>query len=114
MRLAAWEVALRVAALALVLAIGTAWLGWWCVPVIAFAYAFMDAGARRRGPIAAGALVVGWGAMLLWDVRGSGLAGAERAAGVVGVPVGALALVTLVFGAVLAGCAAVLGSALRR
>lgn len=114
MRLAPWEIALRVVALALVIAIGTAWLGWWCVPVLAFVYGAMDRGAGRRGLIAAAGVIVGWGAMLLWDARGAGLAGAERAAGIVGVPLGALALVTLGFGLVLAWCGAVIGAAVRR
>ena len=113
-KLAPWEVALRVVALALVFVIATVWLGWWCVPVIAFAYGATDRGVRRRGAIAGASVVIAWGAMLLWDARAFGMAGAARAAGVVGVPLEALAFVTLGFGLVLAWCGAVIGAAVRR
>jgi len=114
MKLSVWEIALRVAALALVIDLGTAWFAWWCVPVITFVYGVIDRGVRRRGVIAAAAAIVGWGAMLLWYSRGEALAGVERAAGVVGVPLAALAVVTLAFGVVLAACGAVIGAAVRR
>lgn len=111
MKLAVWEIVLRIVALALAFVLGTAWFGWWCVPVLAFVYGIVDRGARWRGAIAAAGAIVGWGAMLLWDARGAGLAGAERAASVVGAPLGALAVVTLAFGIILAACAAVIGAA---
>lgn len=114
MKLAAWEIVLRIVALALVIALGTAWFAWWCVPVIAFVYGVVDRGVKHRGMIAAVGAIVGWGAMLLWFSRGEALAGVERAAGVVGVPLAALAIVTLVFGVVLAACGAVIGAAARR
>lgn len=113
-KLAPWEIALRVVALALVFVIATAWLGWWCVPVIAFAYGATDRGVRRRGAIAGAAVVIGWCAMLLWDAHAVGMGGAARAAGVVGVPLEALAFVTLGFALLLAWCGAVIGAAVRR
>ena len=114
MKLAVWEIALRIVAVALVIDLGTAWFAWWCVPVIAFVYGVVDRGVRYRGIIAAAAAIVGWGAMLLWYSRGAALGGIERAAGVVGVPLAALAVVTLLFGVVLAASGAVIGAAVRR
>lgn len=113
-KLAVWEIVLRLVALALVFALGTAWLGWWCVAAIAFVYGVADRGVGRRGAIAGAGVVVGWGAMLLWDVRGVRMTGAARAAAVVGVPLEALAFVTLAFGVVLAVCGAVIGAGVRR
>jgi len=113
-KLAPWEIALRVVALALVLVVATEWLGWWCVPVIAFAYGATDRGVRRRGAIAGAGVVIAWGTMLLWDAHAVGTTGAARAAGVVGVPLEALAFVTLGFGLLLAWCGAVIGAAVRR
>jgi hypothetical protein len=114
MKLAAWEIVLRVVAVALVIDLGTAWFAWWCVPVIAFVYAAIDRGVKHRGVIASVAAIIGWGTMLLWYSHGEALSGVERAAGVVGVPLAALAIVTLVFGVVLAACGAVIGAAVRR
>lgn len=114
MKLAVWEIVLRIVAIALIIDLGTAWFAWWCVPVITFAYGVTDRGVRHRGLIASVAAIVGWGAMLLWFSRGEALSGVERAAGVVGVPLAALAVVTLVFGVVLAASGAVIGAAVRR
>ncbi len=108
------RVALRVVAIALVVALGTAWLGWWSVPVICAAYGFMDRTSRMRGTMAAAGAVIAWGAMLV----GASLEGASvgvaaaRFGAVVGAPAFVLVLLALVFAALLAGPAAVIGAAI--
>lgn len=114
MTLRSWEIALRVVALALVFALGTAWFGWWTVPVLAFVYGVIDRGVHRRGTIASVGVILGWGGMLLAGARGAGWAAAEKAASVVGAPLAALAVITLIFGVLLASCASIVGAALSR
>lgn len=114
MTLRPWEIALRVIALAMVFALGTTWFGWWTVAILAFVYGMIDRGVHRRGSIASGGVILGWGAMLLAGARGAGWAAAEKAASVVGAPLAALAVVTIVFGVLLAACGAIVGAAVSR
>ena len=86
-------------------------LGWWGVVVAA-----LIAGAllRRRAGAAwliALAAIVGWSALIVVDVVGGRFSTlAASIAGVMRVPVPALLVVTLLFGALLAWSAAVVGS----
>lgn len=114
MTLRPWEIALRIVALAMVFALGTTWFGWWSVAIIAFVYGVIDRGVHRRGTIASAGVILGWGAMLLAGARGAGWAAAEKAASVVGAPLAALAVITIVFGVMLAACGAIVGAAASR
>jgi hypothetical protein len=90
-------------------------LGWWGVVVASLA-----AGAvlwRRRGSawLVALASVVAWGALILVSsVGGRFPTLAASIAGVMRVPAALLVIVTLLFGALLAWSAAVLGSEIAR
>lgn len=108
------RVALRVVFLALMFALGTAWYGWWTVPVIALVYAVMDRAQWHRGWLAIGAAVLSWGGILLIaELRGGQIwANGGRMASVLQLPEWAFVGVTLVFAALLAGPAAVLGAAI--
>jgi hypothetical protein len=107
------------AVLSVVIGLTTAWAGWWCVAVVAFAYGIF-AGARPRatwpGTVAALAAMFAWADLLaLTDVRGGDVgATAARVGAVMHLPPGVLFLATLVFSALLAGPATVLGVAVGR
>lgn len=101
----------RVVALSLLFALATAWLGWWSVPVLALGYAITDHAWRMRAATAVAAAVVAWSGIIAIDVRAA-WSGASRAGAVVGASPAVLLIVTLVFGALLAGTAAVVGTAI--
>jgi hypothetical protein len=86
-------------------------LGWWGVVVAALLAGIL---LRRRAGAAwliALAAIVGWGALILVDMLGGRFSTlAASIAGVMRVPVPALLVVTLLFGALLAWSAAVVGS----
>ena len=90
-------------------------LGWWGVVVAA-----LVAGAvlwQRRGApwLVALAAVVAWGALIVVDALGGRFAAlATSIAGVLRAPAVALLVVTLLFGALLAWSAAVVGSEIAR
>lgn len=109
------RIALRAGCLALVFALGTAWYGWWTVPVIAFVYAVMDRAQWYRGSLAAGAAVASWGGILtIADLRGAAVwSNSARIATLLQTSQSVLFMITLAFAALLAGTAAVLGSAVR-
>lgn len=97
--------------------VGTVWLGWWSVPVIAAAWAWIAAGTRR--PVLAAALAAGssWVALLGWGwtaSRGGASALTGMLAGVMRVPAGALIVVTILYPVLLAASAAQLALAARR
>lgn len=106
----------RVLLLALAFAIGTAWYGWWTVPVLAFGYAAMDATQWRRGWLSALAAVTAWGAILLWGLARNPMmwTTSARVAGMLSTSPWLLLALTLSFAALLAGPAAVFGAAVRR
>jgi hypothetical protein len=102
----------------LVTALATAaltWLlGWWGVVLAALV---AGAALRRHGAAwtVALAAVVAWAALLAVDAVGGRFSTlASSLAGVMGVPVPALLLVTLLFGALLAWSAAVVGTEIGR
>ena len=100
---------------AAILAALTWFVGWWGVPLVA-----VVAGAllwRRRGIawLVALAAVIAWSVLILADGlsrRFGALAGVVG--GTMGVPAGALLIVTLLFAALLAWSAATIGAELRR
>lgn len=107
------RIALRVVFLALLFALGTAWYGWWTVPVIAFVYSVMDRAQWHRGWLAAIAGVVSWGGILtIAALRNATMwSNSARIAGLIQTNQWVLVTVTLAFVALLAGPAAVLGAA---
>ena len=100
---------------ALVVALLTWLVGWWGVVVAA-----LVAGALlhlRRGAawLVALAAIVAWGALILFNAVGGRFATlSATVAGVMRVPPAVLVIVTLLFGALLAWSAAVLGAELGR
>jgi len=100
-------------ALAAVMVLGTALVGWWAVPALGLAYGVWR-GSRAIPLAASGAAAMGWGVLMAFNwVVGPMSALSELLGSVMGVPVWVLPLVTLAFPALLAGTSAVVGSALR-
>lgn len=98
------------------LAVGalTWWLGWWGV-VVAALVAGALLGRRAAAWLVALAAVVAWCALFLIDAMGGRFATlASSIAGVMQVPAPALLLVALLFAALLAWSAAVVGSEIAR
>jgi hypothetical protein len=90
-------------------------LGWWGVVVAALVAGVLL--RRRPGTawLAALAAIAGWGALIVVDTFGGRFAPlAASIAGVMRVPAPALLVVTLLFGALLAWSAAVVGSEIGR
>jgi hypothetical protein len=94
-------------------AVATYAVGWWMVPVIAAIWGLLskDAANARFAGFAAAA---GWATLLLLDVsRGQVGVMASQLAGVMKLPAVALYLLTLIFPALLAWCAATLAPTIR-
>lgn len=110
------RIVLRLVFLVLVFALGTAWYGWWVVPVIAFAYAVMDRAQWHRGWLAAAAAMFSWAGILVFAMSRSFVVwtNSERVAAMLQVQPWMLVAITLLFAALLAGPAAVLGAAIVR
>ncbi len=108
------RIALRLVFLALVFALGTAWYGWWSIPVIAFVYSLMDRAQWHRGWLTAAAAILAWGGILVYGVLHSpaSWANSQRIAAMLQVQPWFLVALTLLFAAALAGPAAVLGAAI--
>lgn len=102
----------RVVLLALVVTAGTAWYGWWTVPVSAFAYGVADRARFRQGLLAAGAAVLSWSGLLAFAAARSATAwgGSERVASMLRVSPLMLMVLALLFVALLAGPAAIVGA----
>lgn len=102
----------------LVLAFGAgSWVGWWMVPLIALLWGGLRPLVRRPAATAALATLVAWGAWLAADaVLGRGALGRITAglSDLLGQPGPVLHAVTLIFAALLAWSAAVLGGAVGR
>ncbi|HEY0242947.1 MAG TPA: hypothetical protein VGC52_09810 [Gemmatimonadaceae bacterium] len=94
-------------------AVATFALGWWSVPIVAVLYA---AASKRRYPARFAGLCAagGWGALLLLDFAKGPVANmGTRLGGVMGVPPAVLFVLTLLFPALLAWCAATFVPQLR-
>lgn len=95
-------------------AVATYALGWWTVPIVAMLWATVSRDSNRA-LVASLCAAGGWGSLMLLDaVRGPVATMATRLGGVMGVPGFVLVIVTLVFPALLAWCAATLAAQLRR
>ena len=89
-------------------AVATFALGWWSVPIVALFYAAASK-RQHRARFAALCAAGGWGALLLLDFAKGPVANmGERLGGVMGVPPALLFVLTLLFPALLAWCAAAL------
>ncbi|MEJ7812880.1 MAG: hypothetical protein WKG32_20870 [Gemmatimonadaceae bacterium] len=99
--------------LAAALALATVVAGWWGVPLAAFAWGVMARSGRRAASSAALAGALAWSALLLWQAtRGPVGTLASRVAGAMQLPAPALVALTLLFPALLAWGATVIGQAL--
>jgi hypothetical protein len=105
----------QLVALSLVLVLGT-WLGgWWMVPAIAAAYGAWDARQRLTLITALVAGVASWAALLAWTAS-TGPMGRLLAvlARLFRMPGGAIVVLTLAYGGLLAVTAAAVARGLRR
>ena len=106
---------LQLVALALAFALGTWFVAWWTVPVIGAAYGAW--GVRQRVTLVTALLagIVAWGALLgLAAMSGPMGRLLEVLGGVFRVPGGALVVLTLAYGGLLAVSAAAVARGLRR
>lgn len=94
-------------------AVATYALGWWTVPIVGILWSIVSRDSNRS-VVAGLAAAAGWASLLLLDaVRGSIDTMASTLGGVMGVPGFVLLLMTLVFPALLAWCAASVVSSIR-
>ena len=104
--------AVKFVLLAELFAVATYALGWWTVPIVAVLWAIVSRDSNRAliaGVCAAG----GWASLLLLDVaRGPVGTMAAKLGGVMGVPGFVLLMLTLLFPALVAWCAASLAAGL--
>jgi hypothetical protein len=106
--------------LTLALVAGTVAIGWWGIPVVAFAWGLLAGGPAFRGEIirfaassATIAAIFAWGAILVWTAARGPLPVLITTVGqVAGAPGAILVLVTLLFPAVLAWSATTVGAAI--
>jgi hypothetical protein len=97
-----------------VMVLGTGVLGWWAVPVLGLVYGAWR-GAGRAAAVAGLSALLGWSALLAWNWFEGPVAELAASLGtVIGLPARALLLATVLFPAVLAWTAAVVGAAIRR
>ncbi|MEO7042099.1 MAG: hypothetical protein ABI035_07560 [Gemmatimonadaceae bacterium] len=102
----------RVGVVAIACAAGTVWFGWLSVACVGFVYGALEWRVTARGSIAALGAVLAWAGTLGAELaRGADIRlVAAQIGAVMHVPGALLMVVTLVFGALLAGTAAVLGA----
>ena len=97
---------IRYVLLAEAFAVATFGIGWWTVPLLAAAWGFFSTDPNRSRNIALAA-AGGWATLLALDAaRGPVNVMAEQLGGVMSIPPVALYVLTLLFPAVLALCAA--------
>ena len=107
--------ALRVALLALSLAIGTWVVGWWAVPLLAAIAGAMAPHARHQGMAAGLAAAIAWAALLAWSSTQGSVWGFSRiAGGAMGMSGVVLILATLLFPLALAWLATVVAQVIAR
>ena len=95
-----------------VIALTTAALGWWSVPIVGGIWGFLRL-SERPVAVAAASGALAWGVLLLiMALTGPITEVADRVAGMFGLPGIALVLITLFLAAALAGSAAGLGDSL--
>lgn len=96
------------------MAVGTALVGWWAVPVVGFAWGASVATMKYPGWTAALVGAAAWGALLLFtEIQTGTTEVATLAGGLLGTSAPVVYLMTVGFAAALAGTAATVGRALR-
>jgi hypothetical protein len=96
-------------------AVATFALGWWAVPLLAFAWGALVDGRSRPVFLATICAMAGWGGVLLLDAaRGPLDVVAQRFGGVIGFAPIVLISLTILFPALLAWSASSLGLVMRR
>ncbi len=97
------------------MAVGTAALGWWAVPALGLAYGAWRSADRTAAATAGISALLAWGALMAWNWWAGPVSELSVSLGaIMGLPGRALLLATLLFPAVLASTAAVVGAAIRR
>ena len=92
--------------LAAAFALGTWILGWWAVPLLGAAWGVMQRG-RPRFATAFAAAALAWTLLLAWNAAGGAMGGlVTTLGGIFMMPGAALLAVTVLYGALLAACAA--------
>ena len=105
---------LRAALLAAAMAIGTWALGWWAVPAIGATWGLLQRG-RPRFLESFVAAALAWTALLAFDATHAAFGRLTTVlGGVFTVPGAALLVVTVLYAALLAGCAAQVAGTARR
>lgn len=104
----------RLAMLGSAYAIGTFWLGWWSVPVIAILWGLIASGTPRAVLHSTLAAAIAWSALLIWTTLSGPLPTiANQLAGATGLHPAVLIIVTVVFPAILALSGTLLGTGVR-
>ncbi len=105
---------LQIVLLSVAIALATTVFGWWAVPLIAAAWGLVSKADERPALQASLAGGLGWVLLLIWSAAEGPLrALANRAAGVMGISVVTLVLLTVLFPMALAWSAALLGEVAR-
>jgi hypothetical protein len=108
------RVIVRLAMLGSAYAIGTFWLGWWSVPVIAILWGLIAAGTPRAVLHSVLAAAIAWTVLLLWTTLSGPLPTiANQLAGATGLHPAVLITVTVIFPAILAWSGTLLGTGVR-
>lgn len=101
--------------LTFVFALGTAVLGWWCLPLIALAWGALAPRPWVSWKLVGVAAGCSWMALLIWTATQGPIGQVARKVGaIMGFPGPLLFLFTVLFAVMLAASAAVLGELLRR
>ena len=105
--------ALNMIAFIIAIALATALIGWWTVPIVAAAWTY--ALPRRAGVLyAALAGAFAWGVLLVWASQSAPVTPVDTLlTQILGVPARSLIALTLAYGALLSGAAALLVQAIR-
>ncbi len=107
--------AIRIVLLAAAFATGALAMGWWSLPITAFAWGIVGTKTNRPVLIAAVSAALGWGALVVWDATGASFRPVAGGVGaVLRINGSAFVELALVFPFVLAFCAAGAGHALAR
>jgi hypothetical protein len=104
---------IRLAMLSSAYAIGTFWLGWWAVPVIAILWGLIASGTRRAVLHSTLAAAIAWSVLLLWTTRAAHHTIAHQLSSATGLHAAVLLIVTVLFPTILAWSGTMLGMGVR-
>jgi hypothetical protein len=102
-------------ALGIAFAAGTLFVGWWSIPIIALVWGWLVGPARRPATRAAAGAVLAWIGFLAFDAMRGPIGRLARTLGatMMNLPPAVLVVVTVLFAAVLAWSAAIVGASFR-